>query len=393
MWNCSKEIENNHPWVFEHGNMIAQLQQLLSKGEAHSSVAKYLELMRNRQDVVKNAMNRDTASKLIMEKFIDEENSEKNMMVFSERIREIRNLISVSPGWFRHDEVKDSDDHEFKELVKRQSNSLRELNDNLLSRASLKFGIYHSQFPPKFAKWMVNWYRDGLLNMMISAQALAQGFDVPGAEVGLIRSSSGNVRQRIQTIGRLIRKRDDKTAVIWILFVKRTGEESIFSELDWESELPEGDDVQSYWELSDNQSTLERIGGAESLPVFDRTLNESEIEQIDVSDLEIGESYPEPRIVHHSTLELIWREHRLSFIDKGLEIDFSNSDMLEKIIRQWPLNLRQRCYACVNGHLVGRMKDGHVVFLGKISVDQILSLRDSSKSSVDDFDDFLSGFN
>jgi superfamily II DNA or RNA helicase len=391
MWNCSKEIENNHPWVFERGNMIAQLQQLLSKGEAHSSVAKYLELMRNRQDVVKNAMNRDIASKLIMENFIDGESSE-NMMVFSERIREIRNLISVSPGWFRHDEVKDSDDSEFKDLVKGQANSLRVLNDNLLSRASLRFGLYHSQFPPKFAKWMVNWYRDGLLNMMISAQALAQGFDVPGAEVGLIRSSSGNVRQRIQTIGRLIRKKGDKTAVIWILFVKRTGEESIFSELDWESELPEGEDVQSYWELSENKSKIVRIGGAESLPVYDRALEESEIEQIDVSGLEIGESYPEPRIVHHSSLELVWRDNKLSFIDKGLEIDFSNSETLEKIIQQWPMNLRQRCYACVNGHLVGRMKDGHVVYLGTVQLDQFLSLRDSSKSSVDDFDDFLSGF-
>ena len=279
MWSCSKEIENNHPWVFERGNMIAQLQQLLSRGEAHSSVVKYLELMRNRQDVVKNAMNRDIASKLIMENFVDEENSE-NMMVFSERIREIRNIICVSPGRFRHDEVKDSDDTEFKELVKRQQNSLRALNDNLLSRASLKFGLYHSQFPPKFANWMVNWYRDGLLNMMISAQALAQGFDVPGAEVGLIRSSSGNIRQRIQTIGRLIRKKGDKTAVIWILFIKRTGEESIFSELDWESELPEGEDVQSYWELGESQATLERIGGVESLPVYDRALEESEIEQM-----------------------------------------------------------------------------------------------------------------
>ena len=392
MWSCSKEIENNHPWVFERGNMIAQLQQLLSRGEAHSSVVKYLELMRNRQDVVKNAMNRDIASKLIMENFVDEENSE-NMMVFSERIREIRNIICVSPGRFRHDEVKDSDDTEFKELVKRQQNSLRALNDNLLSRASLKFGLYHSQFPPKFANWMVNWYRDGLLNMMISAQALAQGFDVPGAEVGLIRSSSGNIRQRIQTIGRLIRKKGDKTAVIWILFIKRTGEESIFSELDWESELPEGEDVQSYWELGESQATLERIGGVESLPVYDRALEESEIEQIDVSDLEIGEIYPEPRIVHHSSLEMIWREQKLSFIDKGLEIEFSNSEILDSIIQHWPMNLRQRCYVCVNGHLVGRMNDGLLVYLGTIPLDQMFSLRDSSKSSVDDFDDFLSGFN
>ena len=45
-------------------------------------------------------MNRDLASKLIMEDFVEEEGSE-NMMVFSERIHEIRNLISVSPGWFK----------------------------------------------------------------------------------------------------------------------------------------------------------------------------------------------------------------------------------------------------------------------------------------------------
>ena len=92
--------------------------------------------MRNRQDVVKNAMNRDLASKLIMEDFVEEEGSE-NMMVFSERIREIKNLISVSPGWFRHVKSKirmipNS------ELVKGQANSLRVLNDNLLSRASLR---------------------------------------------------------------------------------------------------------------------------------------------------------------------------------------------------------------------------------------------------------------
>ncbi len=123
MWNCSKEIENNHPWVFERGNMIAQLQQLLSKGEAHSSVVKYLELMRNRQDVVKNAMNRDIASKLIMEDFVDEESSE-NMMVFSERIREIRK----SDIAYRRDgsvtmRSKIQADSEFKDLVKRASES------------------------------------------------------------------------------------------------------------------------------------------------------------------------------------------------------------------------------------------------------------------------------
>ena len=90
---------------------------------------------------------------------------------------------------------------------------------------------------------------------------------------------------------------------------------------------------------------------------------------------------------------MIWREQKLSFIDKGLEIEFSNSEILDSIIQHWPMNLRQRCYVCVNGHLVGRMNDGLLVYLGTIPLDQMFSLRDSSKSSVDDFDDFLSGFN
>ena len=67
---------------------------VIIKRRGASSVVKYLELMRNRQDVVKNAMNR-LASKLIMEDFIEEEGSE-NMMVFSERIREIRSNFSIA---------------------------------------------------------------------------------------------------------------------------------------------------------------------------------------------------------------------------------------------------------------------------------------------------------
>ena len=49
--------------------------------------------MRNRQDVVKNAMNRDLASKLIMEDFIEEEAENDG---FSERIREIKSNFGIA---------------------------------------------------------------------------------------------------------------------------------------------------------------------------------------------------------------------------------------------------------------------------------------------------------
>ena len=66
-------------------------------------------------------------------------------------------------------------------------------------------GIYHSKWPNPWGHWMIDWFRNGHLNVMLSARALAQGFDL-GADHGLIRTSTSNVRQRIQTIGRMIRK-------------------------------------------------------------------------------------------------------------------------------------------------------------------------------------------
>ena len=105
--------------------------------------------------------------------------------------------------------------------------------------------MYHSKFPNPWGPWMIEWFRNGHLNVMYSARALAQGFDMPGADVGVIRSSTSNVRQRIQTIGRMIRKKESgRDAEVWIIFVKDTTDERIFLKHDWEDELPEVEDVQ-----------------------------------------------------------------------------------------------------------------------------------------------------
>ena len=97
---------------------------------------------------------------------------------------------------------------------------------------------------------MIDSFRKGRLNVMLSARALAQGFDLPGADHGMIRTSTSNIRQRIQTIGRMIRKKEDgKQAEIWVVYVKDTTDERIFEKFDWEEELPEVEDVQTAWKL------------------------------------------------------------------------------------------------------------------------------------------------
>ena len=176
------------------------------------------------------------------------------MMIFSERIEEIRNLAVVNQGHWRLEDLKRAKEfgnEGFEKAINAQHSGLKKVNDEIMDSASIKVGMYHSQFPGKWGKWMVEWYRLGRLNLMLSAQALAQGFDVPGAEYGLIRSSSGNVRQRIQTIGRLLRKKDETSATIWIIFVKNTSEERIYREFDWINDLPDYEDVETYWEIED----------------------------------------------------------------------------------------------------------------------------------------------
>ena len=119
---------------------------------------------------------------------------------------------------------------------------------------------------------MIDWFRNGRLNVMFSARALAQGFDLPGADHGTVRTSTSNVRQRIQTIGRMIRKKEKgKEAEIWIVYVKDTTDERIFEKHDWEEELPEVEDVQTAWKLNDFGSDVtmarpEFVGGVEALP-------------------------------------------------------------------------------------------------------------------------------
>ena len=50
--------------------------------------------------------------------------------------------------------------------------------------------MYHSKWPKKWGSWMIDLFRKGRLNVMLSARALAQGFDLPGADHGMIRTST-----------------------------------------------------------------------------------------------------------------------------------------------------------------------------------------------------------
>lgn len=65
---------------------------------------------------------------------------------------------------------------------------------------------------------------DGTYRAVATSKVLNEGVDVPDANVAVILSGSGSVREHVQRLGRILRKKDDKHAVLYELVTEATTE-------------------------------------------------------------------------------------------------------------------------------------------------------------------------
>ena len=73
----------------------------------------------------------------------------------------------------------------------------------------------------------LNGFRDGTYSILVTSKALNEGVDVPEANVAIIVSGSGSVREHVQRLGRILRKREGKQAVLYELISKQTSEQFV----------------------------------------------------------------------------------------------------------------------------------------------------------------------
>jgi len=398
----NRELEEMYGPQLEGANLIARLQSIMKSGEGNATIALFLRAVRERKEIVRSATHRDTASVAILQKMMNEEDDDFTMLWFHEQIDETQRLVSDGQGReldLRIKNAKKDEDEDRTNLLELQKDRLNQLGMWVRAKPFVRPGMYHSKFPHPWGHWMVDWFRNGYLNVMFSARALAQGFDMPGADAGIIRSSTSNVRQRIQTIGRMIRKKESgKEAEVWILFVKDTIDERIFMKHDWEEELPDVEDVQTYWELNDfgNDVTLacpEQKGGVELLPQPDRILTVEELLAIAVDGLECGDEYPDRRAIKStSNIVRVNEEGLMTIIDGGVPFDF-DFELLHDASGWVCMNRgRGQIHVLDNGHAVARSQTGRVVFLANID---LAIFDDAVRDAVekgDDFESFMSGF-
>jgi superfamily II DNA or RNA helicase len=67
-------------------------------------------------------------------------------------------------------------------------------------------------------------FRKGVYNTVVTSKVLDEGVDVPEASVGIILSGSGSTREYRQRLGRLLRKKGDKRAILYEIVSRKTSE-------------------------------------------------------------------------------------------------------------------------------------------------------------------------
>jgi superfamily II DNA or RNA helicase len=67
-------------------------------------------------------------------------------------------------------------------------------------------------------------FRSGVYRAVVTSKVLDEGIDVPDADVGIILSGTGSNRAFIQRLGRILRKKEGKEAVLYEIVSAETSE-------------------------------------------------------------------------------------------------------------------------------------------------------------------------
>ena len=225
---------------FSNAPLIQQLNRHAKKEPAinlDSNVKSYRILTKDRLNVLALACNRKAAATGLIKLHLDD-NPDTRFIVFHQQISQLEDIFAPNDGRHIAPGVKLGD----VELG---------INKNLEDMWHRGYGspkqfitpsMYHSKLGDAWKNRSMELFRSGASNAMLAVRALDEGLDVPDANVGIVRVSGSSTRRLIQRIGRMLRRKDDKKAVIWIFYVTRedgraTGDCGVLKDPDWHEQL------------------------------------------------------------------------------------------------------------------------------------------------------------
>jgi superfamily II DNA or RNA helicase len=93
-----------------------------------------------------------------------------------------------------------------------------------IARRYLVPAITH-QTKARERKQILERFHSGEYSIVVTSQVLNEGVDVPSANVGIVLSGTSTIRENVQRLGRLLRKQQDKQAILYELVARGTTEE------------------------------------------------------------------------------------------------------------------------------------------------------------------------
>lgn len=171
---------------------FADLKKIAAKNDAPSSrlARTYLQLTYKRKHLVHMAQSRASC----VYHLLREIDTQKQILIFGESIAQIEELYA-----------------------------------ELIVSFPDKFGRYHSKMGTQANKNTLERFRHGDIRILLTCRALDEGIDVPEATIGIILSGTSMERQRLQRLGRILRKSDNKhMACLYYLFIADSQEEHAY---------------------------------------------------------------------------------------------------------------------------------------------------------------------
>lgn len=196
-------------------------------GELGSLARSYVALTATRKDLLYKAKARNrVAAGIVREAFAEE--TPRRMILFHERVSEAGAL---------YDAIAD--------VVPVEKRALE-----------------HSQLPERDRRGALERFRAGDVRVLVSVKSLVEGIDVPEADVGISVASSASVRQRIQSLGRVLRRSFDeraapKHASMHVIYVCDTVDEQIYAKEDWSDITGEANNRYWRWNVAGDERTSE----------------------------------------------------------------------------------------------------------------------------------------
>jgi superfamily II DNA or RNA helicase len=123
----------------------------------------------------------------------------------------------------------------FCERIQAAQSLFQELSERFPNQA----GLYHSKMHENTRQDILGRYRHGEIRLLVCCKALDEGLDIPSTDAGIIVSSSMSARQRVQRLGRMLR-RSNEIKRVYYLYIGESNEDSelVFGLRTMENKIP-----------------------------------------------------------------------------------------------------------------------------------------------------------